>query len=49
MNTTCKQIVLAVKNHNCWTEYQFDTRDGRWREALKILKDSAQDVKIIYR
>lgn len=49
MNKFSKDIILAVKNHGSWNEYQFDVRDGRWREALKIFKDSAQDVKIIYR
>jgi 5-methylcytosine-specific restriction endonuclease McrBC GTP-binding regulatory subunit McrB len=49
MNKFSKDIILAVKNHGSWNEYQFDIKDGRWREALKIFKDSAQDVKIIYR
>ena len=40
MNKFSKDIVLAVKNHGSWNEYQFDVRDGRWREALKIFKAS---------
>lgn len=49
MNKLTKQVVLAVKNHGHWNEYQFDTGDSRWKEALKIFKDSADAVKIIYR
>jgi len=49
MNKFSKYIVLAAKTNGHWNEYEFLVSDGRWREALKVLKDSSDDLKIIYR
>ena len=49
MNKFNKYIVLAVKTNGHWNEYKFSVSDGRWQEALKVLKDSSDDLRIIYR
>jgi len=49
MNKFSKYIVLAAKTNGHWNEYEFLVSDGRWREALKVLKDSSDDLRIIYR
>jgi hypothetical protein len=49
MNKFNKYIVLAAKTNGHWNEYKFSVSDGRWQEALKVLKDSSDDLRIIYR
>ena len=49
INKFAKTIVIASKTKGTWNEYEFHVSDRRWREALKILKDSSDDLKIIYR